>query len=66
MLMNYMPGQQLDEAWGTLTTTQKTSIAYELPSYVNQLRALKGDYIGAIKLGPLNSDYLWALRTARP
>ncbi|KAJ5290529.1 uncharacterized protein N7443_010782 [Penicillium atrosanguineum] len=40
--MHYMPGKRLDE---------KLSIASELHSYINQLRDLKGDYIGAIDRG---------------
>ncbi|KAJ5577142.1 hypothetical protein N7535_004068 [Penicillium sp. DV-2018c] len=42
---------RLDEAWDTLDSNQKLSIADELHSYMNQLRGLKGDYIGAIDRG---------------
>ncbi|KAJ6007421.1 hypothetical protein N7540_011397 [Penicillium herquei] len=49
--MNFMPGQRLDEAWETLNEDEKKSIADELCSYINQLRALKGDYIGALNRG---------------
>ncbi|KAJ5176560.1 uncharacterized protein N7482_002437 [Penicillium canariense] len=51
IVMVYMPGKRLDEAWDTLDSTQKLSIADELHSYMNQLRDLKGDYIGAIDRG---------------
>ncbi|KAF4201755.1 hypothetical protein CNMCM8927_001084 [Aspergillus lentulus] len=59
-VMDYMPGQRLDEAWDTLDSTQKLSIADELHSYINQLRSLKGEYIGAIdhgkaKIGQIDS-----------
>lgn len=52
MVMDYIPGKRLDEAWDTLDSHQKLSIANELYSYMNQLRELKGDYIGAIDRGP--------------
>jgi aminoglycoside phosphotransferase (APT) family kinase protein len=51
IVMDYMPGKRLDEAWDTLDADQKLSIADELHSYINQLRNLKGDYIGAIDRG---------------
>ncbi|KAL2816967.1 kinase-like domain-containing protein [Aspergillus granulosus] len=51
IVMEYMPGKRLDEAWDTLDSTQKLSIVDELHSYINQLRNLKGDYIGAIDRG---------------
>jgi aminoglycoside phosphotransferase (APT) family kinase protein len=50
-VMDYMPGRRLDEAWPTLDSTQKLSIADELHSYINQLRNLRGTYIGAINHG---------------
>ncbi|KAJ5143212.1 uncharacterized protein N7515_001999 [Penicillium bovifimosum] len=52
IVMDYMPGKRLDEAWDTLDSDQKFSIASELHSYINQLRDLKGDYIGAVDRGP--------------
>lgn len=51
IVMDYMPGKRLDEAWDTLDSNQKLSIADELHSYISQLRELKGDYIGAIDRG---------------
>lgn len=51
IVMDYMPGKRLDEAWDTLDSDQKHAIASELHSYINQLRDLKGDYIGAIDRG---------------
>ncbi|KXG47389.1 Aminoglycoside phosphotransferase [Penicillium griseofulvum] len=49
--MDYMPGKRLDEAWHTLDSNQKLSIANELHSYISQLRNLKGEYIGAVERG---------------
>ncbi|KAJ5796421.1 uncharacterized protein N7518_004961 [Penicillium psychrosexuale] len=51
LVMDYIPGKRLDEAWKTLDSSQKLSIAKELRSYMNQLRELKGDYIGAVGRG---------------
>ncbi|KGO72176.1 Aminoglycoside phosphotransferase [Penicillium italicum] len=51
LVMDYMPGKRLDEVWDTLDSSQKLSIADELHSYMNQLRELKGDYIGAVGRG---------------
>lgn len=51
IVMDYMPGKSLEEVWDTLDSNQKLSIADELHSYINQLRTLKGDYIGAIDRG---------------
>ncbi|KAJ5343191.1 hypothetical protein MYU51_002479 [Penicillium brevicompactum] len=51
IVMDYMPGQRLDDAWETLNPDQKLSIASELKGYMDQLRELKGDYIGAIDRG---------------
>lgn len=48
IVMGYMPGKRLDEAWDTLDPHQKLTFDEELHSYMNQLRELKGDYIGAI------------------
>ncbi|KAJ5481190.1 hypothetical protein N7475_000002 [Penicillium sp. IBT 31633x] len=41
----------LDEAWDTLDSDQKLSIASELHSYINQLRHPSSGYIGAIDRG---------------
>jgi aminoglycoside phosphotransferase (APT) family kinase protein len=49
--MDYMPGKRLDEAWDSLDSNQRLSVANELHSYINQLRELKGEYIGAVDRG---------------
>ncbi|KAL7790756.1 kinase-like protein [Trichoderma ceciliae] len=51
IVMDYVPGKSLDEAWGDLTPEQKLSTARQLRGYVSQLRSLKGDYIGALDGG---------------
>ncbi|KAL4960121.1 uncharacterized protein BDV14DRAFT_205050 [Aspergillus stella-maris] len=49
--MNFMPGKRLQAAWETMDKAQKTSVAEQLRSYVEQIRALKGTYIGALEGG---------------
>ncbi|PWY94567.1 hypothetical protein BO94DRAFT_563174 [Aspergillus sclerotioniger CBS 115572] len=49
--MDYIPGRPLNEAWTTMTETQKRSVADDLHNYVNQLRTLVGNYIGAAHRG---------------
>lgn len=51
IVMDYVPGKPLEEAWDTMDSNQKLSIAEELHSYISQLRALKGEYIGAVDRG---------------
>ncbi|KAJ5196300.1 hypothetical protein N7449_006779 [Penicillium cf. viridicatum] len=51
LVIDYIPGKRLDESWDTLDSSQKLSIADELHSYMNQLRELKGNYIGAVGRG---------------
>lgn len=49
--MDYMHGKGLDEVRKSLDTIQKISITNELHFYINQLRGLKGDYVGAVDRG---------------
>lgn len=46
-----MPGERLDKAWDTLDTDQKILITDQLRDYMDQLRCLKGTYIGAVDRG---------------
>ncbi|KAJ6012454.1 hypothetical protein N7522_002809, partial [Penicillium canescens] len=39
IMMDYVPGKRLDEAWDTLDSDQKLAIADQLHPYNNQLRA---------------------------
>lgn len=49
--MDYMPGKRLDKAWLSMTDQQKVTLTHELHGYIQQLRNLKGDYIGAADRG---------------
>lgn len=51
IVMDYMPGKRLEEAWDTMDHEQKLCTARELHDYVSQLRALKGTYIGGADSG---------------
>lgn len=51
IVMDYMPGERLDQAWETMNETQKLFVADQLHGYLGQLRELKGSYIGAVDHG---------------
>ncbi|PWY72948.1 hypothetical protein BO70DRAFT_113349 [Aspergillus heteromorphus CBS 117.55] len=49
--MDYMPGKPLDKSWATMTESERKSVAEDLCNYINQLRKLKGGYIGGADRG---------------
>lgn len=51
IVMDYMPGESLDEAWPKLTHDQRISICHELRGYLSQLQKLKGKRIEAVNGG---------------
>lgn len=51
-VMDYIPGETLEHAWGSLKQQQKLAVARQLRGYVSQLRSLKGNHIGALGDGP--------------
>lgn len=46
ILMDYIEGQTLQDAWSSMIPPQKMSVAQELHGYVQQLRGLKHEYPG--------------------
>jgi serine/threonine protein kinase len=48
ILMEYVEGETLEKAWKTLDAPQKAGIIAQLRSYVDQLRAIRGAYIGCV------------------
>lgn len=54
IVVDYMPGKQLEAVWDTLSPDQKQSIAEQLRGYIGQMRKLKGDYIGAVDRGTVS------------
>jgi tRNA A-37 threonylcarbamoyl transferase component Bud32 len=45
ILMKYIEGDALHDVWGNLEDTQNESIITQLMGYMEQLRAIKGDFI---------------------
>lgn len=48
ILMDYIEGQTLQDAWSGMTSSQKISVAQELHEYILQLRALKPEQDGQL------------------
>ncbi|KAK2750248.1 hypothetical protein FQN55_002393 [Onygenales sp. PD_40] len=55
IVMEYIPGESLDEAWGKLTHDQRMSICHTLRDYLSQLQRLKSktNRIEAANGGPV-------------
>ncbi|WEW59036.1 hypothetical protein PRK78_004504 [Emydomyces testavorans] len=51
IVMDYMPGIPLEEAWKSFSHDQKIAVTREIGAYVSQLRCLKGSYIGGVNRG---------------
>lgn len=48
IVMDFVEGQSLDEAWETYSNTERESVVDQLKDYMSQLRACKGQYIGCV------------------
>lgn len=48
ILMEFIDGDTLHDAWGHLDDTQKESIVAQLKAYLEELRGVKGDFIGSV------------------
>lgn len=48
IFMEYIEGETLHDVWGNLEDAQKDSIITQLKEYMEQLRAIKGDFIGSV------------------
>lgn len=48
IIMEFIEGDTLDDVWGDLDTDQKESIITQLKGYFDQLRTIKGDFIGSV------------------
>lgn len=51
IVMDFMPGKPLQEAWKGMDSTRKQRVAEELHGHISELRKLKGSYIGALGQG---------------
>jgi len=52
IVMEYVEGRNLEELWTELSSEEKQNIAEQMRHIIDQLRGLKGDYIGAVNRGP--------------
>lgn len=52
ILMEKMPGRQLDECWEYLSDSSKGSIANQLRGYVQEWRSIEGPFFGSVDGGP--------------
>jgi hypothetical protein len=55
LVMEKVPGDDLNVLWTTLTSEEKTNVAVELAGYISQLRALKPSkegFVGSLGMGP--------------
>ncbi|KAJ5434623.1 hypothetical protein N7491_005218 [Penicillium cf. griseofulvum] len=47
ILMDYIEGRTLQDAWSSMIPSQKMSVAQELHGYIQQLRGLKYEHLGS-------------------
>ncbi|KAI3342860.1 kinase-like domain-containing protein [Ustulina deusta] len=65
IVMQYIPGVTLQDLWGSLDETRKTSIAKTLQTYFDQLRGLQHPgYFGDVNGGPPLDDLFSATHAA--
>ncbi|KAK7416624.1 hypothetical protein QQX98_005095 [Neonectria punicea] len=57
IIMDYVEGITLKEAWGDYSEAQKESVISQLRGYMAQLRLFKGDFIGSINGIACNDQY---------
>ncbi|KAK4235058.1 kinase-like domain-containing protein [Achaetomium macrosporum] len=48
IVMEYIEGKPLDEVWSTLTADEKQSVMRQLRGYFQELRQIKGTFIGSV------------------
>ncbi|KAK4044732.1 kinase-like domain-containing protein [Parachaetomium inaequale] len=64
IVMEYIQGTNLGHAWETLTEEEKESVVQQLRGYFDELRQIKGSFIGSVDGSACDdqffSDDLWA------
>lgn len=50
--MDFVEGTTLQEAWNSFSDTERATVSAQLRDYLDQLRAIKGSYIGGFGWGP--------------
>lgn len=53
VVMEYVEGMNLEKCWPQVSSEEKQRIAEQMHNIIQQLRGLKGDYIGAVNRGPV-------------
>ncbi|OAA66002.1 Protein kinase-like domain protein [Niveomyces insectorum RCEF 264] len=54
IVMDFVPGRTLDEAWPTYTEADKDAVLAQLRGYLAELRAHRGDFVGGLGRTPCN------------
>lgn len=57
IVMEYIPGDNLDQVWDTYDDAQKESVISQLRGYMDQLRRIKGTFIGSVDHSWCNDPY---------
>jgi len=52
IIMEYIKGKTLEELWEDLSNEERLTILSELKGYINQIRNIKGTYIGSVNKKP--------------
>lgn len=62
IVMEFVHGVTVETVWKTLSKKEKESLALELRGYMDDMRKLKGDYIGALHGLPCANRYKAQIR----
>ena len=57
IVMEFIPGDNLDKAWEGYTDIEIESVVSQLRGYMEQLRSIKGTFIGSVDGAPCNDQY---------
>ncbi|KAL6868841.1 hypothetical protein ACO1O0_000163 [Amphichorda felina] len=52
IVMEFVPGDNLDKVWDNYTDTEKESVISQLGGYMDELRSIKGTFIGCVDGSP--------------
>ncbi|CDF38703.1 unnamed protein product [Chondrus crispus] len=57
IVMEFISGTPLDLVWDSLEVSQKEKLAHQLREYFEELRELRGNFIGSVHEGPCKDIY---------
>ncbi|OAA38530.1 Protein kinase-like domain protein [Cordyceps fumosorosea ARSEF 2679] len=60
IIMDFVEGQSLDEAWVAYTEDERRSVIAQLQDHMSQLRSFKGSFIGCIDGTPCQDQYFYS------